>query len=443
MTTSGRCPEIQAVIAAFFSNGINMTREELVAASDALLHAERCPDCLRVIDVAKKLDTAFDEDPEAVARSIERNTEELLTRLPVHRWPTVAAGDPAMQHDLVITYLLKRADVVSAAADLRRAVDYASTAASIAEKMYARGDLTPERVVEVLKDHSTHLRGARMYGAALAVLGVAESIASATHEPQLQLAILRLCRAMLFADSNVCRLDEAEALALACERDFDGRDPRRFALATFVRASSRRRRGDASAALVLFRLAREGFVAAEGVDALDVAFTDQCTATCLVDLGYPVEAREMIAFARRIFAQHFLAAELLRLEWLSARADAIDGSPDAAIAALHTVARSFLEARLLDEWVRVRLDIVTLILEGDPTSDVTDLCESIAAMSISLDEREPNRSRRCTAEALEHLRQMALRRSVTAELAKYVRSYIASAESGRAVTFAPPNTLVM
>jgi len=38
---------------------------------------------------------------------------------------------------------------------------------------------------------------------------------------------------------------------------------------------------------------------------------------------------------------------------------------------------------------------------------------------------------------------MALRRSVTVELAKYVRSYIASAESGRAVPFVPPTTLVM
>lgn len=138
-----------------------------------------------------------------------------------------------------------------------------------------------------------------------------------------------------------------------------------------------------------------------------------------------------------------MRAELLRLEWLAAHADAIDGSTDVAIASLHTVARSFLEARVLDEWVRVRLDIVTLTVEADPESDVTDLCESIAAMSISLDEREPNRSRRCTAEALEHLRQIAMRRSVTVELAKYVRNYIASAESGRVVSFVPPNTTLM
>jgi len=443
MTASGRCPELQAVIAAFFSNGVNMTREELVAASDALLHAERCSDCLRVIDVAKRLDSAFGEDLDAVERSIERNTEEILSGLPVHRWPTVAAGDPAMQHDDVIAYLLTRADAVSASADMRRAVDYAGTAAAIAEKMYARDELSPERAIEVLKDHSTHLRGAGMYGSALAVLGVAESIAPVTQDPELQTAILRLCRALLFVDSNVCRLDEAEELALACERDFEGRDPRRLALATFVRANSRRRGGDTPAALDLYRSARERFVASEGADALDVAFADQGIATCLVNLGRAGEARETVASARRIFAQHSLAAELLRLEWLSARADAIDGSPDAAIAALHTVARSFLQARLLDEWVRVRLDIVALILEGDPVADVTDLCESIAAMSISLDEREPNRSRRCTAEALEHLRQMALRRSVTAELARYVRGYIASAESGRVVPFTPPTTLVM
>jgi hypothetical protein len=434
-TTSGRCPELQAVISAFFSDGVNMTREELVAASDAMLHAERCPECQRVIAVAKKLDKAFDEDPDAAQRSIERNTEEVLTRLPVHRWPTVAAGDPAMQHDDVITYLLKRADTVSAAADMRRAVDYASTAASIAEKMYAHGDLSPERVVEVLKDHSTHLRGARMYRTALSVLAQAESIAPASEDPLLQLAILRLCRAMLFADSNVCRLDEAEALASACERDFDGRDPRRRALATHVRACARRRGGDSAGALTLFRSARDGYVAAQGADSVDGAFAAQGIATCLVDVEHPVEAREMIASARRIFAQHFMAAELLRLEWISARADAIDGSTDAAIAALHAVARSFLEARLFDEWVTVQIDIVALILEREPVADVTDLCESIAAMS--------NRSPRCTAAALEHLRQMALRRSVTAELTQYVRLYVAATESARVVPFTPPMTLLM
>jgi hypothetical protein len=443
MTASVRCPERQAVIAAFFSNGVNMSREELVAASDAMLHAKNCAECLRVIDIAKKLDTAFDEDPDAIQQSIERNTEELLTRLPVHRWPTVAAGEPMMQHDDVITYLLKRADAVSGGADMRRAVDYSSTAASIAEKMYAREDLSPERIVEVLKDHSTHLRGARMYGHALSVLAGAESIAPATENPELQLAILRLCRAMLFADSNVCRLDEAEALALTCERDFEGRDPRRLALATYVRASVRRRGGDAAGALALFTMARDGFLATEGEDAVDVAFAHHHMAACLLELGRQVEAREIIAPARHIFAQHFMAVDLLRLEWFSARADAIDGSTDAAIAALHAVARSFLEARLLYEWVSVRLEIVALTLDRDPAADVTDLCESIAAMSISLDEREPNRSRRCTAEALEHLRQMALRRTATAELTHYVQDYIAATESGRVVPFIPPTTLLM
>lgn len=435
MTESGRCPELQGVLSAFFSDGVNKTREELAAANHAMLHAETCPQCQRVIDAARKLDTAFDEDLDAVQRSIECNTEELLTLLPVHRWQTVAAGDPAMQHDDVITYLLNRADTVSVAADTRRAVDYASTAASIAEKMYARGDLSPERVVEVLKDHSTHLRGARMYGEALAVLEVAESIAETTPYPQLQRAVLRLCRAMVFADSNVCRLDEAEALASACERDFDGRDPRRRAVATHVRACARRRGGDSAGALTLFRSARDGYVAAQGADSVDVAFADQGIASCLVDVGHPVEAREMIASARRIFAKHSLAGELLRLEWISARADAIDGSTDAAIAALHAVAKSFLEARLFDEWVTVQIDIVSLILKCEPLADVTDLCESIAAMS--------NRSPRCTAAALEHLRQMALRRSVTYELTQYVRLYIAATEPAPVVPFTPPMTLLM
>jgi hypothetical protein len=102
MTAHRRCPEIQAVISAFFS-GMSLTREELLASSNALMHAEGCSNCLRIIAVATKLDLAFDEDPDAVHRSIERITEEFLARLPSHRWPTVAAAEPVMQHDDVIT----------------------------------------------------------------------------------------------------------------------------------------------------------------------------------------------------------------------------------------------------------------------------------------------------------------------------------------------------
>ena len=61
---------------------------------------------------------------------------------------------------------------------------------------------------------------------------------------------------------------------------------------------------------------------------------------------------------------------------------------------------------MLDEWVRVRLKAVEVTLARDPDADVRELCESIAATSISLDEGETSRSRRCTAEALEYLRAL-------------------------------------
>ena len=136
--------------------------------------------------------------------------------------------------------------------------------------------------------------------------------------------------------------------------------------------------------------------------------------------------------------------EIIRVDWIAAKALAIGGAYEGAAVALTEVARAFLDARMLDEWVRVRLKMIEIaITRDDPSVDVRELCESTAATSISLDEGDTNRSRRCTAEALEYLRQSARRECITAPLASYVCRYVDAASAGRFIVFAPPASLLM
>jgi tetratricopeptide (TPR) repeat protein len=397
--------------------------------------------CRRYYTAIRTLHRAYREDTGEIGDDIGAFVESVLDPLPSHRWATVGAGERTMQHDRVITYLLHRADVASAATDARRSVDYAVTAAAIADKMYARREIGPERLLEVMRDHSTHLRGARMYGAALFVLNAAELIAVSAEDPGYQRTLLKLCRVMLCADSNVCQLDEADVLAVECEREFSGRDPRRATLSTFMRAGVAMRLGNMENALALFVIAQEAFASAG--NAVDAAFAEQGIANCLVETGRAREARTAIDSAREIFSREAMLAEVIRVDWIAAKALAINGEYDRALADLNEVARAFLDARMLDEWVRVRLKAVEITLARDPGADVREMCESIAATSISLDEGETSRSRRCTAEALEYLRQSARRASITAPLASYVCKYVDAATAGRFAMFTPPASLVM
>lgn len=397
--------------------------------------------CRRYYTATRTLYRAYRDGADKIGDDIGAFVESVLDPLPSHRWATVGADDRTMQHDRVITYLLRRADVVSAATGARRSADYAATAAAIADKMYARHEIGPERLLEVMRDHATHLRGARMYGAALFVLNAAESIAASAEDSNYQRTLLKLCRVMICADSNVCQFDEADALAAECEREFSGRDPRRAALSTFMRASVAMRLGKMEKALALFAIAREAFAGVES--AVDVAFAEQGIANCLVETGRAREARRVINSARDTFLREAMPAQVIRVDWIAAKALAVNGEYDRALTDLNEVARAFLDTRMLDEWVRVRLKAVEVTLARDPDADVRELCESIAATSISLDEGDTSRSRRCTAEALEYLRQSARKESVSAPLASYVCKYVDAASDGRFAIFTPPSALLM
>jgi hypothetical protein len=138
---------------------------------------------------------------------------------------------------------------------------------------------------------------------------------------------------------------------------------------------------------------------------LDYATLYQAIAKCAAETGYVEMAYEATARARVIFQQMGSLAELACCDWIDGRAGLHGSSYDDCLALFESAATAFERLGRWDLWVRVKLDTVHALLAADPTTDVAQTYEAIAAMSTLLDQREPSRRHHCTAEALDFLRR--------------------------------------
>lgn len=387
-----------------------------MAAAAALRHAETCGDCLRAIEAARLLSDAFDDEIERAEAEISATVDALLADILPRRWPRVAPQDPRFLHDVVISALLRRGDETRAT-NPRLSADYAATAAAIARKMYARGETPVERVIEAVRDHSTSLRAAGHPGEAFALLQQCEQLTADAGNPEYELAVLDLAKSMIMAEDEVGMFDDAIALAGRAATVFEGADPRRAAVSRYIRASARSRaattdsdRADVLAEFrgVKLRMQRHG-------SATDVAACDHGIGRCLLLMGLPDDAIEALTAARATFAVVGATTEVARCDWFIALAHFDRGDAVLAASLLATVATTFFELGMPDEWVSVRLSYIEARLAVDPAEDILLACQTIAEMSVALDVREPTRRHRCTADALAYLRQAAARRTLTRE----------------------------
>jgi hypothetical protein len=98
----------------------------------------------------------------------------------------------------------------------------------------------------------------------------------------------------------------------------------------------------------------------------------------------------------------------------------------------------FSESGQQDLWVRVRLDYAHDLLLDDPSANIRVMCESIAAVSTALDQREPLRRHHCTAEALAYLRTSVFENRLTVRDVAYVIQYLDHLTMAPPVRFTPP-----
>ena len=366
---------------------------------------------------------------EAVPADFERWTEERLATAPMHRWPLIVAADSRFHHRVIARHLSRRAMAVLAPeGKIREALRMAETASTILDILAAAD---PDDVglaimrAETLIDRATYLSWLAAYGTALDLIEQAEMLIATILIPDAELVRARLlfARAIVYSDPDICRYDDALALLNRAGDAFRLLEqPARRLAVERVRAAVLMALGQLEAARdLLFDL----LIPTEAADPHDHARLMHEIAMCAMLRGNATEALHFGLLARAALMRFGNnPSEIGRADWTIGRTLEIAGDYEGAANALNRAAETFAHADLLDLWVRVRLDLVHVALIRDADADVRILCESIAATSIALDRRDANRRRQCTAEALDYLRRVAMRREVTADTVGFVRAYL-------------------
>lgn len=364
-------------------------------------HQRGCRRCAAIATAVRDAVAAgLTEDDDDVETFLAEEIALSLEEQPTHRWPSIVRADRTFHATFVARQLLEAADRFYGP-DPRRGLAYVETALVICE-------VIPERPAALyataLKDKSTYLRRFFRIGEALTTLDAADKVATAADDDADYIgATLKLARAMILADPEVRRFDEALRLASEARRRFAGRDRPRELTAMRVAAMVEMRRGHFAEALMAFQSLLPSTLATVTPD-LDLATLYQGLAKCAAETGYVEVAHRATALARVIFQRMGSLAELACCDWIDGRASLHVSTYDDCIARFESAAAVFEQLGRWDLWVQVKLDSVRALLAIDPATDVTHICQSIATTSMQLDQREPDRRHHCTAEALEFLR---------------------------------------
>jgi tetratricopeptide (TPR) repeat protein len=381
----------------------------------------------RVTRLAADLARLTSEEP--APADFERWTEERLATTPPDRWPMIALTDSRFHHRLIARYLSRRAMALFVPeGKIREALKISETASTILDILVIGepddAALTIMRA-ETYVDQATYLTWLAQYGGALDTIELAEMLLATILTPDADLirARLLLARASIYSDPDICRYDDALALLNRAEEAFRWMEEHaRHLAAERVRANVLIALGQLETAReLLFGLLQP----TEAANAHEHARLMHDIGVCAERMGNATEALQFSLTARAALMRFGdNPAEIGRVDWTIGRALEIAGDYEGAAGALNRAAEAFSHADLLDLWVRARLDFVHVALTRDPDADMRIICESIAATSIALDQKDANRRRHATAEALDYLRRVAIRRELTADTVAYVRAYL-------------------
>jgi hypothetical protein len=423
---SRSCPPYDVIVAALVSDEVPAEFDE---------HQRGCRRCEAIATAIRNAVAAGLIDDDADIETLV--AEEIVTSLdsePSHRWPSIVRADPTFHATFVARHLLEVADRFYGP-DPRRGLAYVDAALVICQVL---PDRPPALYATALKDRSTYLRRFFRVGEALSTLDLAEQIAAtAGDDAEYMGATLKLARAMILADPDVGEFDDALRLASEAQAGLARRDRPRELIAIRVAAMVEMRRGHFVQALKRFE-ALLPLTLAVSTPELDLATLYQAIAKCAAETGDIEMAYRASALARVIFERLGSLVDLAKCDWIDGRAGLHASSYDDCLALFGSAAEEFERLGRWDLWVRVKLDIVHVLLAADPLANVVQTCEAIATMSTMLDQREPCRRHHCTAEALDFLRRHARKGVLLLDTISYVRSYLDEIAVQPPRSFIPP-----
>ena len=198
---------------------LRVTLLNMIAHGEHSPHLDVCDDCAAFVAAATEAVTAF-TDREDVERAVEARIDAILANAPSRHWRSVIIASPELRRSVVIRDLVRRAFD----ADSRLALDLTAAAIAVCDVMVASGHApSMELRFLALKEHSIALHRMGRFDESIAVLGRAWPIASQTQESERDRAVLSLCAAIVYAEPDVARFDEAmEQPCWTCTATKDG-----------------------------------------------------------------------------------------------------------------------------------------------------------------------------------------------------------------------------
>jgi len=415
----------------------------MIAAGERVPHLEVCEDCAAFVAAATEAVTAFD-DRRDVERAVEARVDAILADTPPRHWGSAIIASPELRRSVVIRDLVRRAYAMDGS-NARRALDLTEAAITICDAMIASGQPpSMELRFLALKEHSIALHRMGRFDDSIVALGRAWPIASQTQDSERDRAVLSLCAAIVYAEPDVAKFDEAMEFAetAASVLDVCG-DERRAIIARQTKAYVLQVVNRFAEALPLLQSVTADLDEATG-ESRDAAVAHAQLAECLVELGLHDEAIEHASMAERLYVMRGGVVDLARAAHIRARAvSALGRFADVQFEFTHAADVMF-EAKQFNTWAIMRLEYVAAALADDEGADVRAELESVMRVCMTLNATESTQRQAFAAEAMDYLRQLAIRDALTCEAVDRVRAFVIRNTSQPPVKFArPPGAFLM
>jgi tetratricopeptide (TPR) repeat protein len=415
----------------------------MIANGEHVPHLATCEDCAAFVAAATEAVTAF-TDRGDVERAVEATIDAILADAPARHWSSVIVASPELRRSVVIRDLVRRAYALDGS-NARLALDFTTTAIAVCDVMVASGHApSMELRFLALKEHSIALHRMGRFDESIVVLGRAWPIASQTQDSERDRAVLSLCAAIVYAEPDVAKFDEAMEFAetAASVLDVYG-DERRAIIARQTKAYVLLVMNRFAEALPLLQSVTADLDEATG-ESRDAALAHTQLAECLVEVGTYDEAVEHASTAERLHLMCGGAVDVARAAHIRARAVSALGQFADVRSEFTRAADVMFDAKMFSTWAIMRLEYVAAALADDEAADVRAELESVARVCMTLNATESTQRQAFAAEALDYLRQLAIRDALTCEAVDLVRAFVVRNTSQPPIKFArPPGAFLM
>jgi len=319
--------------------------------------------------------------------------------------------------------------------DPRLAIDLLKSSTTILDSIPS-GPEESDLSFEAWKFFSLVLRESARYLEAGFAISRAEEIAAATREPELAAASIAVSRALLYAEPDVSRPDEAAAQLDFAQQVFTRRDPSRMYAVLTTRAFLLFRSGALAEARKVFD---ELVVASLGMDY--ETHLDALTNLAWVRIEMGDASADVEATVSHLIYENAARGRTVQIasaRWMSGRLKMLRGRYAAGVEAFRSAMAAIGDP---DASIRIGMDAVRALLLAERDDEAWQLARNLATRAVALDQREPSRRRALTAEVLEYVREAASRRMLTSDLVAELSSYIDRITRQRPVDFVPPMPL--